>query len=155
MTSGTSKRPPAGREARLHERVRARMHAHPALAVVWKTAVAVVGSAVLAVGVVMIVTPGPAIVLIPLGLAILATEFRWARQALEIARERAVRARRKAAAREPRVRRRNRLVALAVLVVVLAAVAAYVAVFDWPTVVVHGWDRLQSLAGWLPDLPGM
>ena len=41
--------------------------------------VAVVGSTVLAIGVVMIVTPGPALVIIPIGLAILSIEFAWAR----------------------------------------------------------------------------
>ena len=41
--------------------------------------VAVVGSTVLLAGIVMIVTPGPAIVVIPIGLAILGAEFAWAR----------------------------------------------------------------------------
>ena len=41
--------------------------------------VAVVGVTVLLIGVVMIVTPGPAIVVIPVGLAILSIEFAWAR----------------------------------------------------------------------------
>jgi hypothetical protein len=45
--------------------------------------VAIVGFGVLAFGVALIVLPGPAIVVIPLGLAILATEFRWARKLLE------------------------------------------------------------------------
>ncbi len=40
--------------------------------------IAVVGGAVLLFGVVMIVLPGPAILVIPLGLAILALEFAWA-----------------------------------------------------------------------------
>jgi uncharacterized protein (TIGR02611 family) len=44
--------------------------------------VAVVGFTVLAVGIVMIVLPGPAFIVIPLGLAILATEFVWARKLL-------------------------------------------------------------------------
>lgn len=44
-----------------------------------RLAVAVVGATVLAIGVVMLVTPGPAIVLIPAGLAILSIEFAWAR----------------------------------------------------------------------------
>jgi len=52
-----------------------------------KAIVAVVGFTVLLIGVVMIVTPGPAIVVIPLGLAILATEFVWAHKLLERARE--------------------------------------------------------------------
>jgi tellurite resistance protein TerC len=41
--------------------------------------VAVVGTTVLAVGVALIVLPGPAIVVIPIGLAILSLEFAWAR----------------------------------------------------------------------------
>jgi len=40
---------------------------------------AVVGATILIIGVVMIVTPGPALVLIPVGLAILSIEFAWAR----------------------------------------------------------------------------
>jgi tellurite resistance protein TerC len=38
-----------------------------------------VGATVLLIGVVMLVTPGPAIVVIPVGLAILSVEFTWAR----------------------------------------------------------------------------
>jgi hypothetical protein len=40
------------------------------------------GISVLIVGIVMIVAPGPAVVVIPLGLAILATEFVWAQRVL-------------------------------------------------------------------------
>ena len=43
----------------------------------------VVGVSVILVGVVMIFTPGPAIIVIPAGLAILATEFVWARMLLK------------------------------------------------------------------------
>ena len=46
----------------------------------------VIGSTVLLIGVAMIVLPGPAIVVIPMGLAILATEFVWARRWLESAK---------------------------------------------------------------------
>lgn len=49
--------------------------------------VALVGGAVLLVGVIMMVTPGPAIVVIPAGLAILALEFAWARHALNRIRD--------------------------------------------------------------------
>ncbi len=45
--------------------------------------VAVAGGTVLAVGVVLIVLPGPAILVIPAGLGILAMEFAWARRWLE------------------------------------------------------------------------
>ena len=52
-----------------------------------KVAVAVIGASVLAFGVSLIVLPGPAFVVIPLGLAILATEFLWARRLLRRVRE--------------------------------------------------------------------
>jgi hypothetical protein len=44
-----------------------------------KCVVAMMGGTVLLIGIIMIVTPGPAIVVIPAGLAILATEFAWAK----------------------------------------------------------------------------
>lgn len=44
--------------------------------------VIVIGFTVLVLGIVLIVLPGPAILVIPLGLAILATEFVWARRLL-------------------------------------------------------------------------
>src|SRR5215831_9806914 len=48
--------------------------------------VAIVGSTVLLIGLALLVLPGPAFVVIPLGLAILATEFVWARALLRKAR---------------------------------------------------------------------
>jgi tellurite resistance protein TerC len=48
-----------------------------------KVVVAVIGATVLAFGVALIVLPGPAVVVIPLGLAILGTEFLWARRLLQ------------------------------------------------------------------------
>ena len=44
--------------------------------------VAVVGFTVLLLGLALIVLPGPAVAVIPIGLAILATEFVWARRLL-------------------------------------------------------------------------
>ena len=44
-----------------------------------RIAVTAVGSTVLAVGVALIVLPGPALIVIPVGLAILSMEFAWAR----------------------------------------------------------------------------
>jgi len=46
-----------------------------------------VGALLLTIGIVMLVLPGPAIVFIPLGLAILATEFLWARKWIVTARQ--------------------------------------------------------------------
>ena len=51
-----------------------------------RAVVAVIGFTVLLIGVAMVVLPGPAVIVIPLGLAILATEFVWARRLLEKAR---------------------------------------------------------------------
>lgn len=54
-----------------------------------KIAVGAAGAAVLAVGVVLVFTPGPAFLVIPAGLAILATEFPWAGRLLRVSRDRA------------------------------------------------------------------
>lgn len=131
------------------------LHANPALSLATKVVVGVVGTLVVGVGVAMLVTPGPAVVVIPLGLAILATEFDFARRWLERARRWARDAKARAEALDPRVRRRRTLLAVGALVVVVGAVAWYVATYDWPGWCVEGWDRLQSLAPWVPDLPGM
>lgn len=44
--------------------------------------VAVIGFTLLVIGIAMIALPGPAIVVIPVALGILATEFAWARHLL-------------------------------------------------------------------------
>ena len=49
--------------------------------------ITVIGFTVLLLGAAMIVLPGPAIVVIPAGLAILATEFVWARKLLLMIKE--------------------------------------------------------------------
>ncbi len=49
--------------------------------------VAVIGMTVLVIGIAMIVLPGPAIIVIPAALGILATEFAWARSALNRVRD--------------------------------------------------------------------
>lgn len=48
----------------------------------------IVGSTLLLIGVVMLVLPGPAFIVIPLGLSVLAIEFAWARRWLKSLRER-------------------------------------------------------------------
>lgn len=65
-------------------RVRAQIAALPRP--VRLVAVAVVGGTVLLTGVAMLVLPGPGILAILAGLALLATEFAWARRWLERAR---------------------------------------------------------------------
>ena len=72
------------RWARWRDRLRERRKAE----FVYRIAVAVVGLAVLAVGIVAIPYPGPGWALVCLGLGILATEFRWAQLVLHWVKER-------------------------------------------------------------------
>jgi tellurite resistance protein TerC len=50
--------------------------------------VTLTGFTVIAIGVAMIVLPGPAVIVIPIGLAILATEYAWAQQLLDTVKQR-------------------------------------------------------------------
>lgn len=49
--------------------------------------IAIVGTTVVLIGIALLVLPGPAFLVIPLGLGILATEFVWARRLLQKVRE--------------------------------------------------------------------
>ena len=73
----TGGRPP------LIERVRARRDRHKERNRFYRAAFAVLGFVVLAAGVVMLVTPGPGIPAIILGLGMRALEFAWAERWLE------------------------------------------------------------------------
>ena len=57
-----------------------------ALLQIKRVVIAVVGGTVLTIGIALIVLPGPAFIVIPAGLAILAIEFAWARRWLRSAR---------------------------------------------------------------------
>jgi uncharacterized protein (TIGR02611 family) len=52
-----------------------------------RTVVFIVGCSIILIGCVLLILPGPASVVIPVGLAILATEFVWARRLLRKARD--------------------------------------------------------------------
>ena len=54
-----------------------------------RVVIGVVGATVLLVGLALLFLPGPAFVVIPIGLAILSLEFAWARRWLRRAREHA------------------------------------------------------------------
>jgi uncharacterized protein (TIGR02611 family) len=45
--------------------------------------IGVIGFTILLIGIILIVLPGPAFIVIPAGLAVLATEFAWARKLLK------------------------------------------------------------------------
>ena len=82
----------------------------------------IAGAIVLLCGLAMLVTPGPAFVVIPIGLAMLAMEFAWAEWMLDRALERADRAQQKA--REAS-RRQKIFGAVATVLGVAAAVTAW------------------------------
>lgn len=137
------------------QRLHARLHANPATALVTKVVVGLVGTLVIAAGVVMMVAPGPAIVVIPIGLAILALEFEWAERLLSKARAKAREAKERAAAKDPAQRRREWAVKGGLTLLVLAVVVGYVVLYDWPGFAIDGWNWAQDLTGFLPELPGM
>ena len=53
----------------------------------WRIVIFIVGMSVLLFGIALLVLPGPAFVVIPVGLAILATEYAWARRWLRTIKE--------------------------------------------------------------------
>jgi uncharacterized protein (TIGR02611 family) len=55
--------------------------------IVRRIIVSVVGATVLLIGIALLVLPGPAFIVIPIGLAILATEYAWARHWLKKVRQ--------------------------------------------------------------------
>jgi uncharacterized protein (TIGR02611 family) len=87
---------------------------------IYRAAFVVAGLVVLVAGVAMLALPGPAFVVIPIGLAILSLEFAWAGNLLERALEKAGRAKEKAGETTTRQRVLSG-------VAVAAAAAAFVA----------------------------
>src|SRR5262245_14663671 len=69
------------------ERLRAALKLDVLPAGIRRLIIGVVGGTVLLIGFALILLPGPAVVVIPVGLAILATEFAWARRCVHKARE--------------------------------------------------------------------
>jgi len=73
-------------EERRPSRLRAKLDASPPIRLLWRVGVALIGGAVVVLGMVMIPYPGPGWLIVFAGLAILATEFKWARRLLTYAR---------------------------------------------------------------------
>ncbi len=67
------------KKRRLQERLNEKLGLDK-MPVIRKLVYSILGSTVLLIGIVMIITPGPAFIVIPLGLAILASEYAWARR---------------------------------------------------------------------------
>ena len=107
------------------ERLEARRATHRERGRLFRIGFGIVGALVLLGGVIMLVTPGPAFVLIPIGLAMLSLEFVWAEQLLERSLEQAQIAQEKAA----QTTRTQRI--LAGIATVLGIAACVLAVLWW------------------------
>lgn len=140
----TTQKPPGRRRLLRHHarRVRRRVRRNRTLDATWRVAVFIVGVVFVLAGLIMFVTPGPGWLAVIFGLAILATEFAWAQRILHWARERAREA--SAKALDPKVRRRNLLIALGVVVVVVGGGWWWVATFGWPAPLVGTLDWVRS-----------
>jgi uncharacterized protein (TIGR02611 family) len=110
---------------KLIEKLEARRATHRERGRLFRIGFGLVGLLVLLGGIVMLVTPGPAFVLIPIGLAMLSLEFVWAEQLLERSLEHAQVAQEKAA----QTTRAQRI--LAAIATVLAIAACLLAVLWW------------------------
>ena len=106
-----------------------------------KSAVTVVGVALLAGGVALMVLPGPGILLIAAGLAVLATEYVWARRLVGKAKDSAAKAQREAVASKPRT---GATVAFALGTVAVGVLMLVVDDVAWPF-----WDSLLDSV-WSP-----
>jgi uncharacterized protein (TIGR02611 family) len=110
------------RAQRMKERLAERREAHLQRSRFYRTGFAIIGATVTLAGIAMLVTPGPAFVVIPIGLAMLALEFAWAERLLDRALDQAEIASRKAA----ETTRTQRIAgAVATALAVAAAVTAW------------------------------
>jgi uncharacterized protein (TIGR02611 family) len=112
----------ATRAQRMKERLAEQRQAHLRRNRFYRIGFAIVGATVTLVGLAMLVTPGPAFVVIPIGLAMLALEFTWAERMLDRALDQADVAARKAA---ETTRLQRILGAVAAVLAVAAAVTAW------------------------------
>ena len=110
---------------KLIEKLEARRETHRERNRLFRIGFGIVGLLVLLGGVVMLVTPGPAFVLIPIGLAMLSLEFVWAERLLEKSLEQAQIAQEKAA----QTTRTQRI--LGAVAGLLAVAACLLAVLWW------------------------
>lgn len=109
-------------------RLRERRRRHRERPVAYRVAVVVTGFVVTLAGCAMLVLPGPALVVIPIGLGMLALEFSWAERLLGRALDRAEVAQRSAARATPA----QRIASAAAMVVAVVAFAVAARTWDIP-----------------------
>ncbi|MER5361589.1 TIGR02611 family protein [Streptomyces sp. NPDC002785] len=119
VTEGVAKE---GRE--LGSRAPGFIKASRALHLSWQVGVFVVGLAVVVAGIIMLPLPGPGWLVIFAGMAIWATEFVWAQLVLRWTRRKVTEAAQRAL--DPKVRRRNIILTVIGLVIIVVLVGIYV-----------------------------
>ena len=117
-----------GLAARFAERLHARREAHLRRSKAYRVLFMLAGVGVTALGMAMLVLPGPALVVIPIGLAMLALEFAWAERALQVALRRAEEAEQTAKAATPA----QRALGAAAIAVGIALFAVAAVLYDIP-----------------------
>jgi uncharacterized protein (TIGR02611 family) len=110
------------------ERIRERRMRHLEHGVIYRGAFVVAGFTVLLAGLAMVVLPGPALIVIPIGLTMLALEFAWAENLLEKALDRVEAAKRTAGETSPR----QRILTGIAITLGIAAAVAVVIIYDVP-----------------------
>ncbi len=103
-----------------------------------RSAVTVVGACLVVGGIVLMPLPGPGILVVVAGLAVLATEYVWARRLLRRAKKEAERA------QEEAVASRTRIGLTVLSALAMCALGITMLVVDEPR-----WPFLESLLGWI------
>ncbi len=120
--------PPSRQEPKFVTKLRAQRDQHRERSRIVRVLFVIVGFTLLLAGIAMLVAPGPAFVVIPIGLAILSLEFRWAENMLEKSLEQAD----KAAQKASETTRMQRALAGVATALAVAAVAAWAIWGDIP-----------------------
>jgi uncharacterized protein (TIGR02611 family) len=117
----TEHEPPKHHRPAILDRIEDRREGYENLALPLRILILLVGGTLLVGGVAMLVLPGPAFLVIPIGLAILSLEFAWAQSALEKSVVQGAKAKERAAAST----RAERLTTVAFALGAAAAFAAW------------------------------
>ncbi|WP_433192720.1 TIGR02611 family protein [Nocardia sp. CA-107356] len=125
--------------------LRTRLAERPTLNLAYRVGVAVVGIAVLVVGILAIPYPGPGWAIVFAGLGILATEFAWARRALGWLRDKYRQGMAWYSARGPVMRVFAAVATLALVIATLWALGTFGLVGGWIGV---EWQWLRSPLTW-------
>jgi len=130
MSSMTEKAATETAEPRLVRRLKARREEFQQRGRVYRAAWVTAGFTLLVAGLVMLVLPGPALVVIPIALAMLALQFAWAERMLDFALRRAETAKEKAA----NTSGTQRILGGMATALAIAAFAAWAILYDIPLI---------------------